>query len=712
MGKKKRGFFATLFGLGRRKGLAELSVGSVIAKLMESNLALGADKTVGAEKVDLEALLSEAGSQFPGTLAVFFRSRDIPDLILVAPQRAAAALAAGNASGGGSAGGAAGPDAVPPIVRQASENLADFLAVGEGGEDAPSVPVRGAYHRYFKKLSAGDAEDLLWRVSGCVAYRISFQAGEGAGDPPRFYACVAEAVAARVEAAFESDKEFGKAMLALMEGKTKAPAEASAEPAADALTRTVTIAAPREFVVGGLFLMPRIQCGKYLLESRFTSVSLAVDAGKYAQAPGIWVLTVAEMAGKKWPMWYFFPAVEQGKAQLNRDTCKALASCILREALRSLSGTLNVSAEKPAIALDAKPDLSGKTGLLVLKARIGIGPAHYPCEIFLDYSLLSVPLKSFLSPAELASASRGPTAVLPLLFSLNQSLFRRQLGVFHRAFVGAEGDEFFPFGAMLDLLPDRDCAIVLQNYVLRSMGTRSLRRLFSYSEEAQTPDGRRVIRILTPFAFDEERLLSFLPAKARDDWENARRGPLGSAAEHKQLAREIMEGIHRAVRKKTLLVSPRTVFVLERMFLPGIRAKAKEELGRIAADGIPYDTVRKLPKAQIQQFFGLQANRAVCLSLMGAEKEMAFVTANVSKKRAAQLAEDFTFVKKQLQDGFVESGEILEAKQGMERSARKIMEDMARQAARAKAARAPGGPTAERASYKGWATDKKRPSDG
>ncbi len=700
MEKKKRGFFATLFGLGRRKGLAELTVGSVIAKLIESNLALGADKTVSAEKMVLEELLSEAGSQFPGTLAVFFRSRDIPDLILVAPQRAAAALAAGNA------GGAAGPDAIPPIVRQASENLADFLAAGEGGEDAPSVPVRGAYHRYFKKLSAGDAEDLLWRVSGCVSYRITFPAGEGAADPPRFYACVAEAVAARVEAAFESDKEFGKAMLALMEGKAAAPAEA-----ADALSRTVTIAAPREFVAGNLFLMPRIQCGKYLMESRFTSVSLAASAEKYAEAPGIWALTVAEIAGKKWPVWYFFPALEQSKAQLNHETCKALASCILREALRSLSGTLNVSAEKPAIALDAKPDLSGKTGLLVLKTRIGIGPVHYPCEIFLDYSLLSVPLKSFLHPAELTSASRGPTAVLPLLFSLNQSLFRRQLGTFHRAFVGAEGDGFFPFGAMLDLLPDRDCAIVLQNYVLRSLGTRRLRLLFSYSEEAQTPDGRQVIRIITPFAFDEERLLSFLPAKARDDWENARRGPLGSAAEHKQLVREIMEGINRAVRKKTLLVSPRTVFVLERMFLPGIRARAKEELGRIAADGIPYDTVRKLPKAQIQQFFGLQANRAVCLSLLGAEKEMSFVTANVSKKRAAQLAEDFTFVKKQLQDGFVESGEILEAKQGMERSARKIMEDMAKQAARAKS-RAPGGPTGERASYKGWATGKKRPSDG
>ncbi len=700
MKKKKRGFFATLFGWRRRRDLTEISVGSVIAKLMESNLA----RTVSAEEMDLETLLAESASQGPGVLAVFFGSRDIPDLILSAPDRAAAALMppgtprapkASHAALGAYTtsdstrrtpeGRTAAAVSIPLIVRQASENLADFLAVGESEDEGPRGPIRGAHHKYFKKLTAADAEEFLWKVSGCVAYRLSFASGEDAEDPPRFYALVSEAVAARTRKAFETDKEFGDAVRALLDGKPAAADSAGAAGGAAPFDGTVSIAAPREFVVGNLFLMPRVNCGKYLLESRFTFASLAVDGGKYANAPGIWVLASAEVAAKKWTAWYFFPAPEPGKARPDRGTCKALASCIFREAVRSLSNTLNARAEKPAIALDAKPDLSGKTGLLVFTARIGIGTARYPCEIFFEYSLLSLLLKTFLDPAELSSASRGPTAVLPLLFSLNQSLFRKQLGAFHHAFVGAErGDGFFPFAAMMDLLPDRDCAIVLQNHVLQNMGSKNLRLLFSYSEDARTPDGRRAVRIVTPFAFDEERLLSFLPPNAREDWENAGRGPLCSAEEHRRLSREIMEGIHRAARKKILLVSPRTVFILERMFLPGVRARAREELGRIAADGIPYNTVRKLPKAQIQQYFGLQANRVVCVSLLGSEQEMAFVTANVSRKRAAQLMEDFAFVKRQFQGGFVESGEILSARQEMERSARKLMQDIAKQAAREK----------------------------
>jgi hypothetical protein len=712
MASKKKGFFATLFGWRRRRDAFELSVGSVIAKLVENNLGrvTGTPRPVSADRIEVDALVEELSQHGPGSMAVFIGSAYPPDLILIVPDAAALTLDAGKTAGG-----------IPPLVGQASDHLADFLALTE----SPAA----AHHRYLKKYAAADMEELSWRASGCISYRLSIGEETESGGAHAFYACVGEEAAARAEEALASDREYQEAVRAMFQARkegapapgqgrpeagdgprrTNAALDAAAEPPqAAAPVRTVRIGSPREFLAGSVFLMPRIQCGKHVIESRFLSATLEVDRKACLASPGTWVLTTTDLGAKKWPVWYFFPGPEPGKPAQSRETIKGLAGCIFREALRTLSTTLNVRPEKPAIALDSKPDLAGQTGYLVLKTRVTVGAAAFACDVFVDYALLSPLLKAFVDPAEIASAPRGPFAVLPLLFCLNQSLFRRRLGSFQRDFTDAgAGEDALPFGIFLDLLSDHDCAVVLQNYALRAAGTRGLRRLFSYAESVQTPDGKTASRIFTPHAFDEERLLSFLPQNAREDWSVGKRDAAGSAAQYRQANREMLAGIHQAIKRKTLLVSPRALTVLEKMFMPGVRAKAKDELGRAAASGIPFATIKKLPKAQIQQFFGRQANRLLCIGLIGAENELAFVAANISKKRAAALAEDLEFVRSQHSRGLVETAEVLGAKQELERGVRKMMDDMAKQAAREKAKRGDEGEAGERARYKGWATGKK-----
>ncbi len=433
--------------------------------------------------------------------------------------------------------------------------------------------------------------------------------------------------------------------------------------------------------------MPRIPCGKYVVETRFKAAAVLQDRISCLEAPGTWAFTSCTVAGKKWPVWYFFPAPEQGAAAPGVETLKGIAGCALRGSLPEISSTLGARAEDPGIAIGSKPDLSGTAGYVVLNAGLAVGPRRFSCDVFVDYALVSLLAKRLLDPGELSCTSRGAKSVLPLLFASNAALFAKRIASFHRAFIPEEtgGKEpYFPFGAFLDLIPGHDRAIVLQNYVLRSLGTRSLRGLFSYAESAQAQDGAMTTRVLTPYAFDQAALLSLLPESARSDWIAAGRIALGTRSDHRRLAGEMLEGIDRAARKGTLLVSRRATLVLERFFLPRLRAKNEESLRAIAADGVPYSAVRRLPKAQIQQFFATQPNRAIALSLMGSEDEFSFVRQYVSKKRAAGLSEDIAFIARQHGEGRVEIGEILEAKLGMERAAGKMAEELARQAAREK----------------------------
>ncbi len=710
MAEKKQGFLARLFNRLAGRDSFELSVGSVAAKLVEANIsrAGGSDLRLSARRIEPDALMAELGPLGPATLAVFFRDADPPDLIFIAPDSSLAALAGSApnpaASGSAAAAAKASPAArggMPPLALTVSENLSDFLHLTPGSPPCPSS------HRYFKKYAPRDAEELSWKASACVSYKL-FPGDDEEKPGPRLYACVEQGIASRIEESLASDQAYQKEVRALVASRKEPSA-----PAAEAAASEVKLMAPREFVVGNLFLPPRVPCGKQVLESRLESVCLAVDRKSAGEAAGNWVLTSCELGPRKWPVWYFFPAAEAGTPALSRDTVKGMASCILRESLTALSATLGARADKPQIAMDSRPNLAGQSGLLVLKGRVGVGQSFFPCHIFVDYALLSTLLKTFMDPAEIATAPRGPFAALPLLFSLNQSLFRRSIGSFHLALVGAPArEEPFPFAVFMDLIPEHDCAIVLQNYALQTVGARGLRRLFGYLEKGQTPDGKAVARLVTPHSFDEARLLSFLPQKAREDWSHAEREVAGSRPEYNRANAELLEGIHRAIKKRSLLVSPRTLAVLDRMVMPAVRARAKDELARIAASKIPFDTIRKLPKAQVQQFFGLQANRALCLSLLGAEDELAFINANVSRKRFSQLSEDLEFARRQYRDGTIETDDVLRAKREMESAARKLIEDLARQAARERSRKTGGGDGGERARYKGWARSKPRPERG
>jgi len=320
---------------------------------------------------------------------------------------------------------------------------------------------------------------------------------------------------------------------------------------------------------------------------------------------------------------------------------------------------------------------------VILKAAVSAGSARFACELFVDFSLVTQIARAVLDPAALASTAKGASSILPLLFAASSALFTRRIGSFHRGFLSAEGG--FPFAAFLDLIPARDRAVALQNFALRSLGTHNLRSLFSYSESVPQPDGSTRTRVLTPYAFDEPGLLSLLPETAQEDWRAARSRPPASEADHRRLVSETLEGIRREILKKRLLLSPRALLVLEKFVLPGLRAAAQKNLDAAAAAGVPFSTVRLMPKPQIQQFLGTQPNRSLALCLMGSEKELGFVTANVSAARASSLAEDIAYIRREYGAGRVETADVLGAMRGVEAAARAMIERREKQAERERA---------------------------
>jgi hypothetical protein len=84
--------------------------------------------------------------------------------------------------------------------------------------------------------------------------------------------------------------------------------------------------------------------------------------------------------------------------------------------------------------------------------------------------------------------------------------------------------------------------------------------------------------------------------------------------------------------------------------------------------------VHALTPAQIQQLLAGQSDRALCLCLIGSEREISFVRAHVSRTKAERLEEDLLRLRGQFEDGLLEVEEIEKARKTVEQAARKLSE--------------------------------------
>lgn len=666
MAQAKTGFFARIFGRRRPREDFEPSLAHALAATIRKGLfrATGKELPARCEPLSLDVLQGELGRRWPGYVASFFRDSDTPWLFLLIPGdwlRTIAPLATGE------------DEKKPPhVVSALCEGASDFLAF-----EAPAT-----FHRIQDTYAQGDLQALMWRTSGNVAFRIV----TGDSDNHSFYAFVSEAIAKAFEDSLEEKHGQENLRAWLREPVHVTPAEAE---------KTLKLLAPREFLLGSLYLPPRTECGKLVLETLCTTLSVAPDARVDVEAPGVWAASEVRLAAIDEPRrllhWYFFPCADAPAAAKLRETYKEIAGCLFRGALPALAEAWGGRMENPALGLDAKPDLSGRTRYLLLSARMRLASVRMPVDVYIDTAALPSLLRKHADPESIVATARTAVSALPLALALNERLKSKGTHTFPGQFRHPRlGQDYFPFSGFADLITEHDLSIVLQNYLPRALAGRPLRSLFSWSERgteagAAVPPGAGARqqkearpRVVTPHLFDEEKLSRHMTPRMRDAWETDPVRNLGSRDEYLQWNRGFFFEIDRAARKESVLLSPRARYILSDMILPSMRAQARARAEEALTAGLPFSTLRAMSAPQIQRFFAAQSGKAICLGLVGAESELSFVRKHVSAARATRLEEDLLHMRRELENGTLEWDEAAQAKKDLERSARKMIQEGAK----------------------------------
>jgi hypothetical protein len=647
-----KGFFARLFGRRRRKNDFEPTLAHALGATVKGGLAraLDGEVPVEADPLAIEEVIEQVRLRSPGWLAFFSADSDAAELTLLIPDSWSAGVSPAQTGQ---------PEkGVPAVVTTVCVHAADFLRF-----DAPAV-----FHRYFRRYGPGDLPLLEWRLSGTRTFRLV----TGDADGPSLYAGVREETALAFEESLRDDRRRQEALRAYLDWRAEpAVEEAPPVPASPILA----LRAPREFVLGALFLPPRVECGTQVAEVMCTALATTPE-GSLADAAGVWAAASAEAAAPggrtRLSVWYFFPAADPARALKARDTFRGLAGCLFRGALSPLSEALGARLENPGLAMDARPDM-GRSGLLCIQARVRLGGAHVRVEACVESTILAALLRRHCNPAALAATTGAARSALPAAMGLNDELLGKSLQSFPRAFLDARmGTDFFPFSAFADLVTDRDLALVAQNHLPRALAGQPLRRLVAWSQPAPADGARRTV---TPLFFDEERILRLLPPQGRETWERTAAEELGSREDYFELNRAVLAGIARAAQKGVLLLSPRARGILSRMALPGIQQRARQKLQEAVSSGVPFAALRKMSKPLVQRLFATQPDRAICLALAGSESELAFVRANVSAARRARLEEDLAHVRTQLSEGSIDPDEAMRARRSIEEAALRMREE-------------------------------------
>lgn len=654
------GFFARLFRRRRPGDDFEPSLAHALAATIRKGLLRATGKGLPArcEALSLEALLEDLPRRTSGWMTCFYQDSTSPWLILLMPDDWLRTIAAVAAEEGGKK--------VPHMVSTLCDRAADFLKF-----ETPA-----SFHRVQDTYSRGDQQALMWRTSGTAPFRVI----TGDSDKDSFYACVSEEPAREFEGSLQEKHAQESLRSWLREPSAGKPAEPP---------KTLRLLAPRELFLGNLYLPPRAACGKQVLETLCATLSAAPGARPDADAPGVWAAGECMLADPIEPRrlahWYFFPCPDAATAARTRETYKEIAGCLFRGALPALGEALGGRLEKPALGLDVKPDRAGRTRYILLNARMRLASVRMPVDVYIDAAALGPLLRKHCDPEALAATARSAVSALPLALALNERLKSGRFHTFPGHFRDLRlGQDFFPFSGFSDLVTEHDLSIVLQNHLPRALAGRPLRCLYSWSEPAGEPAGRTQARpnaqqrVVTPHLFDEEKLSRHMTRQMRDGWQRESGRNLGTRDEYLQLNRDILRGIDRAARMKTVLLSPRARFILAELILPPLRARARRRLEETSAAGIPFAALRSMSAPQVQRFLATQPGRMICLGLVGAEAELAFVRKHVSAARAQRLEEDLLLARKQLESGALEWDEAVQAKTELESAARRMIQENAK----------------------------------
>lgn len=600
--------------------------------------------------------------------------------------------------------------AQPSLTSIAPEAFVEALSSGTGTAISAWTEFDGPGFLFVSRAAGPDEEALAEKAAADLA---ALAAPRAALISKKLKAGSGAALAARLEAGsyFEALEGrllvYARAELANRADEALGKDERSRGGEGEEPEAPVSLAIERspELVLTRLFMPPRFPIGtgeaavfwdrlsERLSEEGESGASSATASGS------LWFGAELEQGGRRHRLYFSSPAPAQESEEYRARVGAVIkAGWAAGAALLSRFGAKPGETGKPALRFGsiAAPGGSALEGALFLEGELRFGSGGF------DFTaVLPLPFQQFLSAA-LAQGSRplGPESRLAAFMAANDELLAHWLSSYRAPYLALKkapdasgAPRFMSLPAFLELLGDRDAAIVLQNFLGPRFGGQGLPYLF-YRHVLVERNGKRAYRPFPLEPFHEARILRLLPPSIREDWEHEKLFDLPARTERADECLAANEAALRelagAIGSGRLELSLDGQELVAKEMRPKLEAEARAAMSALAEADIPFGFLEGLPRRETARVVDSLPNKELAIAALGEARHIDLIHRSMSGGRRRDFDEELSVAEKRLERGELPPERVAEVKRQLLGAMKERLEAIRREDTRTRDSREEG----------------------
>jgi hypothetical protein len=447
-----------------------------------------------------------------------------------------------------------------------------------------------------------------------------------------------------------------------------------------------------ELVLTRLFMPPRFPIGTGEAAVFWERLGERPDEGASPEATtpegSLWFGAELEQGGRRHRLYFSSPAPAEASEEYRaRVGAMVKAGWAAGAALLSRFGAKPGDAGKPALRFGpiAAPGGSALEGALFLEGELRFGSGGFGLT-----AVLPLPFQQFLAAA-LAQGSRplGPESRLAAFMAANDELLAHWLSSYRAPYLAlrkapdaSQAPRFMSLAAFLELLGDRDAAIVLQNFLAPRLGGQGLPYLF-YRHVLVERNGKRAYRPFPLEPFHEARILRLLSPAVREDWEHEKLFDLPARTERADECLAANEATLRelagAIGSGRLELSLDGQGLVEKEIKPKLEAEARAAMDALAEADIPFGFLEGLPRRETARVVDRLPNKELAIAALGEARHIDLIHRSMSGGRRRDFDEELSVAEKRLERGELTPERIAGVKRQLLGSMKERLESIRRE---------------------------------
>ncbi len=459
------------------------------------------------------------------------------------------------------------------------------------------------------------------------------------------------------------NKSFRKSAWEMARSAYSPDASLPEKPASDA---TLRLEKPKEFIAGNLLIPQVAAFDRFRIKSVFKNIT----AGNFVTNPikdGLWIRIFLTSGGSETSINYFIPGVSKKDFAERFGDPNIIFKYLLKDVMLFLKANcpaLAVSFVK--LSVDLKPDAAAIANCIQLNGELFVNYSRMGIAVYVPGSYFDMVYPHLLKPWEYRLPVKSPKEYLVPVLSLNMALFNKNVSSFMKKYRSGlaylpAATTCIPVYELMDLMDNFDLRILIQNFLVPKYST-GIARLFNIGipvkNEAQQT-GKRSANVFQ-VAYDKERINPMMPSVIAE--EIGRKEEYIIADEFDSFNKGVLKEIMKAIAAGRITISYKTRYIFLHEINDIINQDDVKRLEDLRSRGIPFNTLKKLPKNRMINFVNKIGNPDLCKAVIDSEEEMAMLQDCMSRARKEQFADDIIYFRQQFADALLTPEEIIAAK--------------------------------------------------